>query len=217
MKVIVTAGPTREYLDPVRFITNASSGTMGFAVARAAAARGHRVTLLCGPVEPPADLECDIARFVSVSDLREALAGRFSDCDALVMTAAVGDFRPERYSDRKISRSGGPVTIRLVPTEDVLAGVAAGKRANQAVVAFAVEDGPEGEIETKARSELAQKHADMVVVNTPAAMAAADSRACILSADSTLLPWAVRPKGELATAIVLALETLGPRGGGNAR
>lgn len=178
---------------------------MGYAVAAAAAA-GHAVTLLTGPVclDPPAG--CDVVRFVSVEDLKTALAARFAECDALVMTAAVGDFRPERPVAGKIPRSGGPVTVRLVPTEDVLAGVARARRADQVVVAFAVEDPPLGQAEARAREELSAKGADFVVVNTPAAMAAEASEACILAPHEIRLPWTLRSKDELAREIVRILE-----------
>jgi len=206
MRVLVTAGPTREHIDPVRFITNASSGRMGYAVAAAAVDAGHEVTLLCGPVSLPAPDGCEVAGFVSVADLKAALEEHFEACDALVMTAAVGDFRVEKPGSGKLPRSGGPVTLSLIPTEDVLAPVAANKRDDQIVIAFAVEDPPHEAAEAKACSEMAVKNADYVVVNTPAAIAAEASDACILSIDETALPWAERPKRDLAGEIVALLK-----------
>jgi phosphopantothenoylcysteine decarboxylase/phosphopantothenate--cysteine ligase len=212
MRILVTAGPTREYIDSVRFITNASSGRMGYAIARAACQSGHDVTLLSGPVslDPPTGVA--VERFVSVSELRQGVERLFPACDALVMTAAVGDFTPQTPATGKLSRRDGPVTLTLVPTEDILAGAAAGKRADQCVVAFAVEDGPPAEIDVKARSELARKHADIVVLNTPAAMDKAESRATILSAAATLLPWAHRSKTDLAAEIVRLIEQINAAG-----
>jgi len=203
--MIVTAGPTREYLDDVRFLSNASSGRMGCAVAASAVAAGHDVTLLAGPgVAAPAG--CEVVRFVSADDLRRELTGRFPDCDALVMTAAVGDFRPAARVAGKIPRAGGCVTVRLVPTEDVLASVAAGKRTGQLVVAFAVEPGGPDAAAAKARGEMARKHADLVVVNGPRAMEAEASLACVLDAGGVVLDWAERPKAELARQIVRLVE-----------
>ena len=178
---------------------------MGYAVAAAVRAAGHEVTLLTGPValDPPAG--CRVARFVSVDDLKAALGKHFGGCDGLVMTAAVGDFRPERRVEGKIPRSGGPVTVRLVPTEDLLAGLTANKRGEQIVVAFAVEDLPREQAESKARAELAAKGASFVVVNTPAAMGESHSDACILSHDVAVLPWATRSKCELADEIAQLL------------
>lgn len=205
MRILVTAGPTRQYIDTVRFITNASSGRMGFAVAEAAAADGHDVVLLAGPVclDPPQG--CQIVRFVTVDDLQAALAEHFPWCDALVMTAAVGDFRPRRVEGRKLRRLAGPVTLELVPTEDLLAGVSPGRRGDQRVVAFAVEDGELAEIQAKARGEMRAKGADFVVVNTPQALGAAESQACVLSRDAVVLAWRRRTKRQLAGEIVRLL------------
>ena len=183
---------------------------MGVAVARAAIAAGHEVTLLLGAgatAEPPEG--CRTVRFTSVEDLRQALDEHFGKCDALVMSAAVGDFRPERRSDGKLARADGPVTLRLLPTEDLLAGLAARKRPGQVVVAFAVEQPPPEAAEAKARAEMGPKGADFVVVNTPAAIGAHESLACILSADGLALPWASRPKEQLAAEIIRLLATGG--------
>jgi len=211
LKIIITAGPTREYIDSVRFISNASSGMMGCAVAAVAAAGGHDVTLLLAagvtPAVMPAALDsCRIVPFSSVSDLKDKLVERFSGCDVLVMAAAVGDFRPAEPVEGKIPRSGGPVTVRLEPTEDVLESVVQAKRSDQVVVAFAVEDGPREEIQAKALAEMAAKNADCVVLNTPAAMGSDESEACILTPAGQRLPWAKRPKSKLAGEILRAVE-----------
>ena len=218
MRILITTGPTREYIDTVRFISNASSGRMGWAVARAALERGHEVTLLagpgCGEDSPLATKEIAIApsggrlqvvSFVSVTDLQAAVEAHFDACDAFVMAAAVGDFRPIRKLDSKLSRSGGAITLELLPTEDILAAVGARKRAGQIIVAFSVEDffeQAEQQAEGKARSKMAAKRADYCVVNTPDAMAAEQSYACILSPDGEAAPWARRTKDELARRIV---------------
>ncbi|MCK4601451.1 MAG: phosphopantothenoylcysteine decarboxylase [Phycisphaerae bacterium] len=206
MRILVTAGPTREHIDTVRFITNASGGRMGCAVAAAAAKAGHDVTLLLGPTAAAIPEGCDVVPFVSVDDLKEALEKRFDDCDALVMAAAVGDFRMEKPAPEKLRRSNGPITLRLLPTEDILAALARKKRKGRVIVAFAVKDGPEDEIVAKARAEMAAKGADYTVANTPAAMAADSSRACIISRDAVVLPWADRPKDQLAAEIVKLFE-----------
>lgn len=210
MRTVVTAGPTREYIDTVRFISNASTGRMGREVAAEAMRAGHDVTLLLGPglvdsMDRTILDDCQIIPFISVSDLRGELGRRFEDCDALVMTAAVGDFRVEQEFPAKIRRSDGPITLCMVPTEDVLAAVTKNKRDNQVVVAFAVEDGPRNEVEARARDELAAKNADFVVVNTLAAIAAQESLACILSRGGVHLPWAMRSKAQLAVEVVKLL------------
>lgn len=178
---------------------------MGCAVASAAAAAGHDVTILIGPTAVAAPQGCSAVPFVSVADLHRELAGRFEQCDVLIMAAAVGDFLVDGVAPRKIARSGGPFTIRLVPTDDILATVAAGKRGDQVVVAFAVEDGPPAEIEAKVRVEMAAKSADYTVVNTPEAIAARESYACVLSPAGVVLPWGNRTKEDLAAQIVRLL------------
>jgi len=209
MRIIVTAGPTREYIDTVRFISNASSGRMGCAVAAAAAKAGYDVTLLLGKgatagAEATA-AGCRVVPFETVDELKDAIEGRFADCDVLVMAAAVGDFRPAKRYPAKLPRSGGPITIQLIPTEDILGGLREKKRPDQMVIAFAVEDGPARQLEAKARSEMSNKGADYVVVNTPAAMGADESLACILSPAGAVLPWAKRSKQQLAGEILKLL------------
>lgn len=208
MRVIVTAGPTREYIDTVRFITNASSGRMGCAVAEAAAEAGHNVTLLLakglvtGLVTSVTSEKITVVPFVTVEDLKGELRARFAECDALVMAAAVGDFRLEAPAKSKLSRSAGPIDLHLLPTEDVVAAVCAAKRDDQVTITFAVEDGAVDEMEAKVRTEMAAKKADYVVVNTPVAIGRDDSRACVLSASGVVLPWAMRSKQQLAREIV---------------
>jgi phosphopantothenoylcysteine decarboxylase / phosphopantothenate---cysteine ligase len=203
MRVLITAGPTRTYIDPVRFITNASSGRMGYAVARRALAAGHDVTLLSGPVALAAPAGAKVAPFVTVRDLREALNVHFDTCDALVMAAAVGDFDVPQAQPSKLRRGEGPVTLELTPTPDLLEEVTRRRRREQTIIAFAVVD---VEPEATARQKLLAKRADWIVVNSPAAMGAARSRAAILSADGLVLGWDERSKEELAQSIVELLE-----------
>jgi len=209
MRFLITAGPTREYIDSVRFITNASSGRMGYAVAAAAVEAGHEVTLLSGPVDRRAPSGCKLRRFVSTAELADALREHFPRCDVLVMAAAVGDFRVEKPAAGKLRRGGGSITLRLLPTQDVLASVSRSKRPDQRIVAFAVEAGPQVQAEASARSKLTAKRADLIVVNSPGAMAATRSRAAILSADGIVLPWARRTKRQLARRIVSLVESPG--------
>lgn len=210
MRVIVTAGPTREYIDTVRFITNSSSGKMGYAVAARAARAGHDVTLLSGQVALATPPGCQRVQFTSVGDLADALDERFTRCDALVMAAAVGDFRIDKPFPSKLRRKSGPVLLRLFPTDDILASLGHKKRPGQVVIAFAVEDGTPEQIQEKASGEMAAKNADYVVMNTPSAMAADASLAAILSRDGLLLGWDHRPKDDLAAEIVKLLSPQNP-------
>ena len=206
MHILVTAGPTREPIDEVRFITNASSGRMGYAVAAAAAAAGHEVTLLSGPVslEPPAGVR--VLRFVRVEELRQLLAEWFPKADALVMAAAVGDFTVGGPVLGKLKRSGGATRLDLLPTPDLLAEVASRRREGQTIVAFAVETGRPSQVQELAAAKLRAKGADYIVANTPAAVASPDSLACILGPTRVELDWAQRSKDELARRIVALLE-----------
>ena len=143
---LVTAGPTCEDIDPVRFVTNRSSGRMGYAVARAAVdlgrERGDEVTLVSGPVvlEPPAG--CDLVRVRSAREMLEAVTLRFESVDIVIMAAAVADFRPESRSDAKIKKTGGGLVLKLEPTEDVLAELGRRKRdrkRDRILIGFALE------------------------------------------------------------------------------
>lgn len=207
MNVLVTAGPTREYIDPVRFITNASSGRMGYAVAAACRSGGHDVTLLSGPVSLTAPEGVRVERFVSCRELHEAMERLIGEADAVVMAAAVGDFRPEVIYPSKLHRRNGPLTVRLYPTEDVLAGVAERRGRGTRIVAFSVEDGPQHDAEARAREKMRRKGADLVVVNLPEAMDAPESLACILDAQGVVLPWQRRPKERLAAELARLLQT----------
>ena len=202
MRVLITAGPTRAYIDPVRFITNASSGRMGYAVAEQALGAGHEVTLLTGPVAlaPPAGAA--VVRFETNEELLAALNARFDACDALVMAAAVGDFTVADAQPVKIRRSAGPITLELLPTPDLLEEVTRRRRPDQIIIAFAVVD---VDVEATARAKLLAKRADYIVVNSPAAIAAGASRAAILSRTATVLDWATRSKEDLAREIVTLL------------
>ncbi|GAF85369.1 unnamed protein product, partial [marine sediment metagenome] len=208
MRILITAGPTREYIDPIRYISNASSGRMGFAVAQAAVNAGHDVTLISGPVSLLTPPGVTRASFVTVDELQSAVDEHFDSCDVLIMAAAVGDFTVANPLPQKLSRKNGPITLKLKPTSDILAAVAAGKTPTQTIVAFAVKDGSREEIETKARAEQISKNADFTVANTIDAMGKDQSLACIIEAnrEEPAVKWAHRPKTELAQKIVELLE-----------
>jgi len=207
MHVLVTAGPTREPIDEVRFITNASSGRMGYAVAAAAVSAGHEVRLLSGPVSLQAASGCRVIPFVQVEELRQLLAEHFPWADALVMAAAVGDFTVGGPVLGKLKRSGGRQRLDLLPTPDLLAELAPRRRAGQVIVAFAVESGDLDRIQRQALDKLRDKQTDYIVANTPEAISAPTSLACILGPKGIVLDWAERPKDDLARAIV---KLLGP-------
>jgi phosphopantothenoylcysteine decarboxylase / phosphopantothenate---cysteine ligase len=170
MRILITAGPTREPIDAVRFISNRSSGRMGIAIAQAAAAAGHDVTLLLGPVPVHASLhdKMRVYRFGSSAELKQILEAHFPDCDTLVMAAAVADYRMENTTDGKIKRESqsgrdAELTLRLQPTPDLVKAVASTRRPDQKVVAFALEE--PAELEARAVAKMTRKGVDAVVAN----------------------------------------------------
>lgn len=162
MKILITAGPTREAIDPVRYISNRSSGRMGYAVAEAAAAKGHHVVLVSGPVSIPAPAGVRLVPVVSAIDMKAAVNAHLGWCEALVMCAAVADWRPKRVRTQKIKKMGATPVLELVKTADILAGAAA-RKGNRIFVGFAAETG--GDFEKEAERKREKKRCDMVVVN----------------------------------------------------
>ena len=168
-RIVITAGGTREPIDPVRYIGNRSTGKMGVAVADAAIARGAAVTLIAAAVEVPLPAEAHVVRVETAAGLREALRDAMPSADALVMAAAVADFTPTAPSDRKISRAGGGLRLELTPTPDLLAEIAAmsaggtgsGSRPAPILVGFAAETGG---LE-RAPEKLRAKGIDLLVAN----------------------------------------------------
>lgn len=162
LRILVTAGPTREPLDPVRFITNRSSGKMGYAIARQAQGRGAEVTLISGPthLEPPFGVT--LLNCQRTGEMAEQVLDRLPGCDVLIMTAAVGDFAPESVQKEKIKKSGEePLTLKLHPTQDILNEVAE-KKSNQLIIGFAAES---ENIVQSATEKLHRKQLDMIVAN----------------------------------------------------
>jgi phosphopantothenoylcysteine decarboxylase / phosphopantothenate---cysteine ligase len=163
MRVLVTAGGTREPIDPVRFVGNRSSGRMGLALAAAATRRGAEVTLIAANValaEPAGVRRIDVQ---TADELAAAVAREFERCHVLLMAAAPADFRPERAAAEKLKRADGGIELRLTATEDILASVAASKTGEQTVIGFAAEHG--GDPVGRAREKLARKGADLIVLN----------------------------------------------------
>ncbi len=159
--VLVTAGGTREPLDPVRYLGNRSSGKMGYALADAALVRGARVILISAPTQlsPPAG--CEFVAVTSAEEMRQAVLGRLSDCTLVIKAAAVADYRPRLLAEQKIKRTG-PITIELEPTEDILAEVVRARKPGTLVIGFAAET--ERPLE-HARGKLERKGTDAIVLN----------------------------------------------------
>jgi phosphopantothenoylcysteine decarboxylase/phosphopantothenate--cysteine ligase len=205
MRFLITAGPTREYLDPVRFLSNSSSGRMGCALAAAAKAAGHEVSLVLGPVavKPPAVDE--LVRVTSAADMFEAVLARFDGCDVFVSAAAVCDYRPVLREERKIKKSQGRIALEFVRTTDVLAQMGK-RRRRQKLVGFCLET---EDLERRARDKLEVKRLDLVVANGPEAIDADRQDALLITGRAPAERLQGVTKKELAERILDAVAKRG--------
>ncbi|MGW1077389.1 bifunctional phosphopantothenoylcysteine decarboxylase/phosphopantothenate--cysteine ligase CoaBC [Streptomyces sp. NPDC002537] len=202
--VVISAGGTREPLDPVRFLGNRSSGKQGYALARTAVARGARVTLVAANTELPDPAGADVVRVGTAVQLREAVLKAAADADAVVMAAAVADFRPAHYAEGKIKKRDGqePAPVELVRNPDVLAELSADRaRPGQVVVGFAAET---DDVLANGRAKLARKGCDLLVVNEVGerkTFGAEQSEAVVLAPDGSETPVPYGPKETLAETV----------------
>ncbi len=169
MRILITAGGTREYIDPVRFISNASSGRMGYALARAALKAGHKVTLIAAPINQKPPSEAKVIEVETAAQMFEAVKKHFEKCDCLIMAAAVADYTPARLAKTKIKKSNKSLTIKFRPTTDILKWAGKHKKKNQIVVGFALEDKA---VRSRAEKKLKEKNLDMIIANNYAAIGA---------------------------------------------
>ncbi|MBQ9503332.1 MAG: phosphopantothenoylcysteine decarboxylase [Lentisphaeria bacterium] len=177
MKILVTAGPTRERLDPVRYISNRSTGKMGYAAACAARDAGHEVTLVSGPVALPAPEGVALVRVESAAEMAAAVFDAFPRQDLVIMAAAVADYRPVEISEHKIKKQKGDLLLRLERTTDILSELGARKRPGQLLAGFAAES--ENLLEN-ARKKLASKQLDWIAANSVADGFATDTNTIVL-------------------------------------
>jgi phosphopantothenoylcysteine decarboxylase/phosphopantothenate--cysteine ligase len=204
LRILVTAGPTREYLDSVRFISNPSSGKMGYAIAEAAHKAGHDVTLLSGPVsiEPPVGV-CTV--HVESTDEMAATAKKvFAACNAAIFTAAVCDYRPKKKARIKLPKRRGGLSIRLVPTIDIAATLSR-RKGRRVTVAFALED---HEGRRHAEAKLIRKNCDAIVLNSPAVIGSEKARVEFLIRGECWQVWPITSKERIARRLVQAIELL---------
>ncbi len=206
--VVVSAGGTREHLDPVRFLGNRSSGRQGYALARAAVSRGARVTLVAANVASPDPAGASVVPVVSAADLRAAVHAAAVDADAVVMAAAVADFRPATCTETKIKKAGSPSApvLALEHTPDVLTELAGERRRpGQVIVGFAAETGDDsGSVLEHGATKLARKGADLLVVNEVGpgkGFESPDNEAVVLGADGTRTPVPYGSKESLAHVV----------------
>ncbi|MEO6502004.1 MAG: bifunctional phosphopantothenoylcysteine decarboxylase/phosphopantothenate--cysteine ligase CoaBC [Jatrophihabitantaceae bacterium] len=218
-RVLITAGGTREPLDPVRFLGNRSSGRQGFDLATVAAARGAQVTLVAANVELPSPAGCELIRVGSAEELRAATHAAAKDADVVVMAAAVADFRPAAPAEVKIKKTdAAPAPIELIGNPDVLAELvgarAAGRLSTPVIVGFAAETGDlHADVLTHGRAKLARKGCDLLVVNAVSegrVFGLPDNAAVILSSTGAEVDVPLGPKTVLAAAIWDSITALLP-------
>jgi len=221
MQIIITAGGTREYIDPVRFISNASSGKMGCALARAALKAGHEVTLITAPTTQRPPDAAEVVKVETTIQMFEAVKKHFDRCDCLIMAAAVADYTPLCPAKTKLKKGDQLLTVKLKPTPDILkwagkqrevkskkhalskAEGAKGKR--QIVVGFALEDKA---VRVRAQEKLQEKNLDMIVANSPEAIGADRSDVQIKTVDSSWIKIQNATKAATAKKIIRLAEEL---------
>jgi phosphopantothenoylcysteine decarboxylase/phosphopantothenate--cysteine ligase len=204
-RILITSGPTRQYLDPVRYLTNGSSGRMGKALAEAALALGHEVVVVSGPVEVEYPRDVRLVPIISTEELLAACQREFPTCDGIVGAAAPCDYRPLRVEEHKIAKTGAPLALHLVETPDVIATIAADRRADQWAVGFALETDDQ---RFRAITKLEKKHCNLIVLNGPEAMHAAGNTVEVFNAAGEQVLAATGSKADVAREILAVIERL---------
>ncbi|MBN2455657.1 MAG: phosphopantothenoylcysteine decarboxylase [Sedimentisphaerales bacterium] len=211
---LITAGGTREYIDPVRFISNASSGKMGYALGRAALRAGHKVTLITGPSQARTPNQAKIVKVQTAGEMFKAVRCYFWKCDCLIMAAAVSDYTPVKISKTKIKKARADLNIKLKPTTDILKWAGANKskdyksrtknrRPGRFIVGFALED---RNLRANADGKLKEKNLDMIIANYPAAISADKTSVQIRMKDSKWQKLPPAAKTTIAGKIIKLLE-----------
>ncbi len=203
MRFLITAGPTREHLDPVRYLSNGSSGKMGYALAEAAVALGGEVELVSGPVALAAPSSVTLTKVISAADMLAACEERFPSCDVFIAVAAVADYRPVQRSDQKGAKVKGAHQLELEPTTDILKAMGQRRQDGQILVGFAAET---GDLDTKAPAKLAAKGCDWIVANDVSApgigMEANDNAVSLWNREGLVVRLGPAPKAEIAREIL---------------
>ncbi|MGI9428641.1 MAG: phosphopantothenoylcysteine decarboxylase [Bythopirellula sp.] len=201
-RILITSGPTRQYLDPVRYLTNASSGRMGAALATAARKLEHEVIVISGPVEVEYPPGAKVISVVSTEEMLSCARETFDTCDGLIGAAAPCDYRPQHVERSKIAKTGAPLLLELIETDDVVATLGAAK-GDRWVVGFALET---EDHRLRALAKLERKHCDLMVSNGVEAMDAHDNRVEILAPDGEVLETAAGSKCVVAEKILEVVQ-----------
>ena len=198
MRVLITAGPTREYLDDVRYLSNGSSGRMGYAIAQAALNHGWEVVLVSGPVELSAPPGCEFHQVITTAQMQDACERLFPTCDGVIATAAVCDYKPVQRVTGKMKKVGGPITVEMIETDDVLAELGRNK-GERWVLGFALEAQNPRE---NALQKLRRKNCNWIVLNSPEAIGSEENSVEVISsAGETVANWS-GPKSRIAALLV---------------
>lgn len=201
-RILITSGPTRQYIDPVRYLTNASSGRMGAALAAAALGLGHEVVVVSGPVEVDYPAEATVVPVVSTEEMMAAAREQFADCDGLIGAAAPCDYRPERVAKDKIHKTGEPLLLELVETDDIVATLGNDK-GDRWVVGFALET---EDHRLRALAKLERKHCDLMVSNGVEAMNALDNNVEVLCPEGEVLARLSGSKVDVAEGVLRLVD-----------
>jgi phosphopantothenoylcysteine decarboxylase/phosphopantothenate--cysteine ligase len=207
-RILITSGPTRQYLDPVRYLTNGSSGVMGSALAQAALQAGHQVVLVSGPVRVRYPSGVKLREVETTQEMLEACLEEFPACDGLIGAAAPCDYQPTTVSESKLKKTGEPLMLKLVETPDIVATLGKKKRTDQWTVGFALET---EDARFQAIGKLQRKLCDLVVVNGVAAINSPNNEIEILDRKGSVVAAAIGSKQKLAKLIVrVVFEQLAP-------
>jgi len=200
-RILITSGPTRQYLDPVRYLTNASSGRMGAALAEAALDLGHEVIVVTGPVEVHYPVAAEVVSVISTEEMMEACRKVFADCDGMIGAAAPSDYRPVHVESHKIAKTGEPLQLHLIETDDVVATLGA-EKGKRWVVGFALET---EDHRLRALAKLERKHCDLMVSNGVEAMHSLDNQVEIIDPAGSVIKQVSGSKLEVAREILAVI------------
>lgn len=201
--ILITSGPTRQYIDPVRYLTNASSGQMGACLAQACLALGHDVTIVSGPVSVDYPQEARVISVLTTDEMLQASIDTFPAVDGVIGAAAPCDYTPFIVSDQKIKKTGNGLTLRLTETPDVIATLGCSKTDQQWVVGFALETDDQ---RFRALRKLEEKCCDLIVLNGPTAMNSPDNEIEILDAQGEIVMTFRGSKQDVANTIMKTIE-----------
>lgn len=202
-RILITSGPTRQFLDPVRYLTNGSSGRMGRALAAAALELGHEVIVVSGPVSIDYPSRATVKPIVTTNELLHACQELFPTCDGVIGAAAPCDYQPVHVAEHKIAKTGQPLQLNLIETPDVMATLGATKRPGQWLVGFALETDDQ---RFRALTKLQKKSCDMMVLNGPSAMDSADNQVELLDKSGVVVSTFAGSKESVARGILQVIN-----------